>query len=148
MKKFDFPLQKVLEYNAHMQKKEKDILAVMHAEYNELENQVISLKQSYANYIQKYLKKSIQGINITLVSFMLKYIKEIENKIQKVFKKMAEKQLQIDKQTQKLIEVSKEKVTVEKLRDSKYDKYKAVERKSEELFIEEFIAYTDSAINI
>ncbi|HAN20857.1 MAG: flagellar export protein FliJ [Clostridiales bacterium GWF2_36_10] len=148
MKKFNFPLQKVLEYNIHMQKKEKDILAILRSEYIQLENQLENLKKTHELYIQKYLKSSREGINITAITFILRYIKDLEKQIKLLHKKMTDKQMQIDKQIERLIEISKEKVTVEKLKDSKLEKYKAAERKNEELFIDELISFSSSIINI
>lgn len=145
MKKFSFPLQKVLEYNTHIQKKEKDSLAFMRAEYFELENQMVLLIQKHELNKQKYLNGSVQGINAFTASSMLLYIKEIEKQIDHLRKIMTEKQNQIDLQTEKLIRVTQDKMTVEKLKENKLEKYKTVERKSEENSIEEFISYINSA---
>ncbi|HBR31045.1 MAG TPA: hypothetical protein DD733_03065 [Clostridiales bacterium] len=70
----------------------------------------------------------------------------IKKKMKNLKKTMEEKKLLIDKQIDKLVQVSKEKTTTEKLREGKYEQYRACERKSEEKFIEEFIAYINSAV--
>lgn len=144
MKKFVFPLQKVLEYNEHIQKREQDILAAMRAEYYKLEKMYLQLVEKYEYHKIKYLEDCEAGINISNVSFLLQYINEVEKQIKQLYRKMAEKQAQIDKQTEKLVQVSKDKVTVEKLKDSKFEKHKAAEHKSSEKFIEEFISYINS----
>lgn len=144
MKKFNFSLQKVLEYNTHIQKKEKDILSKMRAEYNDLEQQLHLIQVRYEYEKQNYISVCQKGTSIKNATLILNYIKDLQNQIRLQKKKMIEKQIQIDAQTEKLIEVSKDKTTVEKLRESKYQKYKFEERKSEERFIEEFIANTAS----
>lgn len=144
MKKFSFSLQKVLEYNTHIQKKEKDILSVMHAEYYQLEKQVEILISEYELLKIKYLRNCEKGMSISGASQMLIYISEIRKQVQQLKIKMAEKQQLIDKQTIRLVEVTKDKVTVEKLRESKLENYKASERKSDENFIEEFTSYINS----
>ncbi|HBR31044.1 MAG TPA: flagellar export protein FliJ, partial [Clostridiales bacterium] len=64
MKKFKFSLQKVLEYNTHIQRREKEILAVMRAEYNELEGQLAQLMSEYELNRMNYLNKCIKGTSI------------------------------------------------------------------------------------
>ena len=71
----------------------------------------------------------------------------MQNKIRLQKKKIIEKQSQIDTQAEKLIAISKDKATVEKLRENKCLKYRAEEQKSEERFIEEFIANTASYLS-
>lgn len=147
MKKFKFSLQKVLEYNTHIQRKEKEILAELRAEYYELERKLEKLIQEYELNKLNYLTKCAKGTSITSVATMLRYIEVIEKRIQELKKIMAEKKLLIDKQIEKLVQVSKDKVTAEKLRDSKLEAYKTAERKSEENSIEEFISFINSTAN-
>jgi flagellar FliJ protein len=144
MKKFHFPLQKVLEYNTHIQKKEKDLLAQMHAEYKELEAELYSLLQKYESNKMNYLESCEMGTSIINASMLLRYLSEIDNQIKLMRQKMQEAQELINIQTEKLVEVTKDKTKVEKLRESKYSKYQFAERKSEELFIEEFVSYINS----
>lgn len=145
MKKFKFSLQKVLEYNTHIQKREKDILSALKAEFNELERQLELLKEKLEFSRADFLTSSFRGIRASEAVSKQNYIKELDRLILLQNKKIKDKQVQIDRQTEKLIEISKEKVTVEKLRDAKYEKYKAAERKSDEHFIEEFVSFTQSA---
>lgn len=145
MKKFKFSLQKVLEYNTHIQKKEKEILAAMRAEYSELERQLAKLLQEKELNKLNYLNKCAKGTSIISIATMLRYIEEIEKKIIAKKKTMVEKQLLIEKQVEKLVQVSKDKMTTEKLKESKLAVYKAAERKSEEISIEEFVSYLNTA---
>jgi hypothetical protein len=47
VKKFQFPLQKVLEYDTHIQKNESDILAALMAEYERLEKKRDEMQAVY-----------------------------------------------------------------------------------------------------
>lgn len=144
MKKFKFSLQKVLEYNTHIQKREKELLAVMRAEYAELEKHRNRLNYEYELNKQYYFDQCAQGTSMTGVATILRYISEIEKKIFELEKIMEEKKLRIDDQIEKLTKASKETKTVEKLKDSKLRLYHAAERKSEETSVEEFVSHTGS----
>lgn len=144
MKKFHFPLQKVLEYNTHIQKKEKDTLARMHMEYKALEAQLYSLMQKYERNKINYLESCEMGTSIINASVLLRYLGELDNQIKLMRQKMQEAQELINIQTEKLVEVTKDKTKVEKLKENKYNKYLFLERKSNELFIEEFVSYINS----
>jgi flagellar biosynthesis chaperone FliJ len=60
--------------------------------------------------------------------------------------KINEKFLQIENQSKKLIAVTQDKMTVEKLRDKKYEDYKAELSRSEEKFIDDFLSNRSSLI--
>ncbi len=144
MKKFHFPLQKVLEYNTHIQKKEKDILARMHMEYKELEVQLYMLLQKYERNKINYLESCEMGTSIINATVLLRYLNELDEQIKLMRLKMQEAQELINIQTQKLVEVTKDKAKVEKLKENKFIKYQFLERKSDELFIEELVSYINS----
>lgn len=144
MKKFKFPLQKVLEYNTHLQRKEKDILARMHLEYKALEAQLYALMQKYEQNKINYLESCAAGTSIINVSVLLRYLSELDEQIKRMRQKLKEAQEQIDRQTEKLVEVTKDKTKVEKLRESKLSKYLFEAQKQEELFIEEFVSYLNA----
>lgn len=144
MKKFEFSLQKVLEYNTHLQKKEKDILARMHLEYKELEAQLYALMQKYEQNKINYLESCEMGTSIINASVLLRYLGELEEQIKLMRRKLKEAQEQINRQTEKLVEVTKDKTKVEKLRESKYSKYQFAVQKSDEQFIEEFVSYLNA----
>jgi flagellar export protein FliJ len=130
----------VLEYNTHIQKNEKDKLAVLNSEFMELETQKKQLIQEYKFQNDCYISSCSEGITVIEATIRLNYIGEIQNRIKLQEKKLEEKRLQIEKQTEKLVEVTKEKVKVEKLRENKLSQYKGSERKNDEKFIEEFIS--------
>lgn len=145
MKKFKFSLQKVLEFNTHIQKKEKDILAALRAEYDALTAEEKLLINEYENAKQEYAERAASGMKVIDTWTMLDYIKNIKDLIEAQRKKINDKKVQIDKQSAKLIAVTQDKMTVEKLRESKLNIYNFNVQKSEEKFIEEFISNRDSS---
>lgn len=144
MKKFKFSLQKVLEYRAHIENKEAESLAILYQELHEIEKQKKGLKRKSELYRMALLNDCREGVCIVTAVFMSNYIKELIEQIKLLNKRIAEKNTEVDKQTQKLIEATKSKKIIEKLRENKLDSYNSEERKSEEHFIEEFISYINS----
>ena len=116
----------------------------MHAEYKALEAQLYTLMQKYELNKINYLESCETGTSILNASVLLRYLSELEDQIKLMRQQMQKAQEQINIQTEKLVEVTKDKTKVEKLRESKYSKYQFAERKSEELFIEEFVSYINS----
>jgi Flagellar FliJ protein. len=146
VKKFKFSLDKVLEFNRHIQKKETDILAVLHAEYDELVAKKMSLINEYEHAKQEYYEHAASGIKVIDIVMILNHIEDIQKLIKDQNIKISEKNLQVEKQSVKLISVTQDKKTVEKLRDNKLEIYKSEQRKNDEKFIEEFLSNRNSLI--
>ncbi|MDF2684824.1 MAG: flagellar export protein FliJ [Clostridia bacterium] len=140
MKKFNFTLQRVLEYNIHMQKKEKDNLSEMQYEYKNLCNKMEHLLDKYNNYKKRQHDESIEGITVTDLIILNTYISGLQTQILLLKKEMITMELKIEQQIQTLLAVTKEKTTLEKLRNKHLNEYNIMERKHEELFIDEFVA--------
>ena len=145
MKKFQFPLQKILEYKIHVQKKEKDTLKAMQLEYNLLEEHMKELKKSYEQYKNEYLSKASKGMPVRELVMLCTYITEIQKKIKALQAEMEEAKEKIDRQIDVLLAVTREKTTIEKLKEQKLFEYREEERKKEEKFIDELVANSASA---
>lgn len=146
MKKFKFSLEKVLEYRGHIQKREKDILARLRAEYSALLAEERMLVRKYEDAKQEYTSLSAAGMKIIDAKIILCHIDNIKKLIEAQRVKINEKFLQIENQSKKLIAVTQDKMTVEKLRDKKYEDYKAELSRSEEKFIDDFLSNRSSLI--
>lgn len=140
MKKFKFSLEKVLEYRNHLQKKEMDALARLRAEYIRLLDEERKLVDKYENTKREYESLASVGLKIVDAAVILSHIEDLRKLIELQRAKISEKELQIEHQTKKLVAVTQEKMTVEKLREKKLEIYRGEEVKSEEKFIDDFIA--------
>lgn len=140
MKKFKFELQRVHEYTLHMQKREKDKLAELRHEYDELNNQMIELKHKYNTCKQKQIKECFDGISIMQLILSNTYLNQLAAKILLLKKEITEMEIKIEDQIQVLLAVTKEKTTLDKLKDKHLERYNSLERKQNELFIDEFVA--------
>lgn len=140
MKKFNFTLQKVFEYNTHLQKKEKDTLSEMQNEYDKLCKKMKSLKEKFNDYKNQQLEACIEGTCIINLIIFNTYLSGLQTQMLILKNDMLTAEAKIEKQIQILLSVTKEKTSLEKLREKHLVEYNSVERKHNELFIDEFVA--------
>lgn len=140
MKRFKFSLEKVLDYRRHIQDKEKDALARLRAELNQLLDEERELHLRYEAAKREYAENSAAGIKIIDAAVMLNNIEDIRRLIEIQKAKIIDKELQVDNQAKKLIVATQDKMTVEKLREKKLEIYRGEETKSEEKFIDDFLS--------
>jgi len=140
LKKFKFSLDKVLEYRNHLQRREKDILARLRTEYSLLLEEERQLLDLYEKAKRDYEMRSAAGLLVADAAIMLNHIDDIKKQIELQRVKIIEKEHEIEKQTKKVVAITQDKMTVEKLREKKFEIYTGEVVKSEEKFIEDFIA--------
>jgi flagellar export protein FliJ len=140
MKKFKFPLQKVLDYDTHMQNREMDKLSSMRNKCAELEKEKLYLVRQYEQTKSKYLKSCEEGISIKKAAALRLYMEEQKEQIEVLNARIEEQKRLIEQQLEILLEVTKDKMTIEKLKEGSLLQYNAVRSKHEEVLIDEFIA--------
>lgn len=145
MKKFNFSLQKVLEYNGHIQNRETIVLKNMQLNYKELCSDMDALLQRYESYKDEYSCKCTNGIIVNKVINLKLFISELQTQIKILSKKIEVAKSEIEKQIQKVVSVTREKTSIEKLKDKHYETFKSQERKEDEIFINEFIMNSTSS---
>jgi flagellar FliJ protein len=145
MKKFNFSLQKVLEYNGHIQNRETIVLKNMQLNYKELCSDMDALLQRYESYKDEYSCKCTNGIIVNKVINLKLFISELQTQIKILSKKIEFAKSEIEKQIQKVVSVTQEKTSIEKLKDKHYETFKSQERKEDEIFINEFIMNSTSS---
>ena len=140
MKKFQFPLQKVLEYDTHLQKSESDALSVLKAEYNRLEKKRSDMMEEYELAKKRYQVECENGQTASQCVAAGLYIKDQRQQISKINEQIREQMRKIEKQRERLVAVTQDKTMIEKLKERSQDSYRLSERKSEELYISELIS--------
>ncbi len=140
MKKFQFPLQKVLEYDTHMQKNEADALSLLLAEYARLEKKRDAMHKDYSVAKQQYQMDCEKGQSASRTAAAGMYIADQSQQLKRIGEQMREQMRRIDKQRERLLKVTKDKTMIEKLKERAKADYQADERKSDEMFIAEFVS--------
>lgn len=139
MKSFNFSMQKVLEYNEHIQNHEKNVLQEMKFKFDGLCFELEVLLKKYELYNNEFCFMCKIGVVINEVINLRNYIIEVRSQISILNNKIIAADVEINEQIQKVLNITKEKTSIEKLKDKYFETYKSLERKVEEVFINEFI---------
>ncbi len=140
MKRFQFPLQKVLEYDTHMQKSEADALNLLQAEYVRLDKKRDAMQADYDQAKRRYQMDCQSGQRASRAAVTGLYIADQRRQIEKITEQMREQIRRIDRQRERLVAVTQDKTMIEKLKGRARENYLTAERKSEELFIAELVS--------
>ena len=140
MKRFQFPLQKVLEYDTRVEKNESDILHALQAEYLRLTEKRDEMQAAYDRATEQYQRDCARGQTASRAVLTGAYINDQHQQILVVLQQMREQMARIDKQRERLIAATQDKTMLEKLKGKAWETYLAAERKSDELFIAELVS--------
>lgn len=144
MKKFNFPLDTVLNYKDQVLENLKTEHAQILAGIAQQEQRIEELMDKSRLAAVRYREDTLCGVTVNIMREYERYITFIQQRIvteQGILLKMKKKEEQ--KRTE-VIEAKKEKASIDKLKEKKMDQYNKDMLKSEELFIEEFVSNTMS----
>lgn len=147
MKKFTFGLDTVLDYKNQILSNLKLEHGKIIAELNQQESILEELKQKYLGYVNEFNEKKLSGITIIEARAFEMYIKQVDDQMKFQMQKIAQIRKLEEKKRQEVIEARKEAAAIEKLKEKKIEQYNKDVKKSEELFIEEFVSNSMSAAN-
>lgn len=147
MKRFQFPLQKVLEYDRHLQDIEAEALSVLMAEYRRMELKRDAMRADYLKAVTRYEADCRDGQPASRAAVTGLYIADQRLQIKKLAVKMNEQMSRIEKQREKLVAITQDKTMLEKLKERSLSNYNAAQRKSEELFIAELVTNRASYVD-
>ena len=146
MKKITIGLDTVLDYKnqvlSNLQMEHGKIIAEM----NHQENIMKDLKDRYEKLRIEFNDKKLFGMTIMEARTFQLYLSQIENQIKAQEKKLEEVKKREEKKRREVVESKTESAAIEKLREKKKTQYDAKVKKSEELFIEEFVSNSTSTI--
>lgn len=147
MKKFTFGLDTVLDYKNQVLSNLKLEHGKIIAELNQQEAVLENLKKQYFEYVDEFNSKKIAGMTVIQAKAFEMYINQIDDQIKFQNQKIAQIRKVEEKKRQEVIESRKESAAIEKLKEKKIEQYNKEVKKKEELFIEEFVSNSMSAMN-
>lgn len=140
MKKFQFSLQKLMDFRQQELDRQKNILSAFQAEKRQIE-------ESRELLVVKVTKQSEQldrvyrlGSTASDIAIRKRYIVTLQQEIHLREQQAIEKQREIEEQLSVVVEATKEVKTLEKLEEKQLEEYKNAANKENELFIEEFVS--------
>ncbi len=147
MKKFNFPLDTVLNYKDQVLDNLKSEHAQILAKVAQQENKINMMADQRNAACAKFKEETQTGISINAMREYEAYITHMGKKIlaeQGVLLTLKRKE---EQKRSQVVEARKEKASIEKLKEKKLTLYNKEAQRSEELFIEEFVSNTMSVRN-
>ncbi|MDR0924117.1 MAG: flagellar export protein FliJ [Hungatella sp.] len=144
MKKFNFPLNTVLNYKDQVLDNLKNEHAQIVDQVVRQEKKVDALSDRRKEACNRFQEEIGQGIAVSMMREYETYITFMQQKIlaeQGVLQRLKKKE---EQKREEVVEARKEVVSIEKLKEKKLLQYNKEVLRSEELFIEEFVSNTTS----
>ena len=140
MKKFQFTLQKLMDFRQQELDRQKNTLSALQAELQRIYQEKEELIRRVEESSQDLEIICRQGAQVFEVSVRKRYIVSLQQEIHAHDASAAMKQQQINKQLGVVVEATKDVRTLEKLEEKQLEDYKAAANKENEQFIEEFVS--------
>lgn len=147
MKKFKFGLDTVLDYKNQILSSLKMEHGKIIERLNKQEAAVESLKLKYGKCNSDFNEKKLSGMTIMEAKGFEIYLSQIEHQMKLENQKLAEIKKTEEKKRLEVVESRKESAAIEKLKEKKKEQYDKQVKKSDELFIEEFVSNAMATAN-
>lgn len=148
MKKFQFPLDTVLDYRRQVQDSLQVELGAVTAEVRRQEEVLSAARQRYSEINQEYREKKARGMRIAEVRGYETALEVQEAVIAGETAKLRKLQRQMEAKRRELVSAKQDASSVEKLREKKLRAYTKDLEKSQEQFIDDLVcARSGSARN-
>lgn len=139
MKKFQFTLEKLLDYKDQVLEKEKNDLAYLHAEKNSALEHKEELEQYMKEAQDDFNYRAQKGISPMEMFMFKEYHNTLRLSIEDTTREIEKLEASIEKQTGVVTEASKDVKSLEKLEEKQLEDYKFRLTKADEAFIEEYV---------
>lgn len=140
MKKFQFTLQKLMDFRQQELDRQKNTLSALQAELQRIYQEKEELMRRVEESSQDLEIICRQGAQAFEVSVRKRYIVSLQQEIHAHDASAAMKQQEINKQLGVVVEATKDVRTLEKLEEKQLEDYRAAANKENEQFIEEFVS--------
>lgn len=140
MKKFQFTLQKLMDFRQQELDRQKNTLSALQADLQRIyaeKEQLIKQVEEFSAELETVCRQGAQAFEI---SVRKRYIVTLQQEIHAKDASAARKQEEINKQLGVVVEATKDVRTLEKLKEKQLEDYKAAANKENEQFIEEFVS--------
>jgi flagellar FliJ protein len=141
MKKFEYSLQPILSFKKHTQKLEEENLAVVINKYEYHKKRLNELSKEVTRLIENNNKQTKTGMKARDIIQNNLYMNIIYKKIDEQKNIICELKKEIKFRREKLIEVNKEKKSLENLRGRRYLEYQYLQSIEQNLLIDEQICF-------
>ena len=140
MKKFQFTLQKLMDFRQQELDRQKNTLSVLQAELQRIYEEKDELSRKVEEFSAELEEVCRSGAQAYEISVRKRYIVSLQQEIHAREISAAQKQEEVNRQLGVVVEATKDVRTLEKLEEKQLEDYKAAAVKENEQFIEEFVS--------
>lgn len=140
MKKFQFSLQKLMDFREQELDRQKNTLSALRGELQKIEEAAEALRVRVTEESAELERKCAEGAQAHEISVRKRYIVTLQQEIHLKEAQAAQKRAEVEAQLSVVVEATKDVKTLEMLEEKQLEEYKALETKENEQFIEEFVS--------
>lgn len=140
MKKFQFTLQKLMDFREQELDRQKNTLSALRGELVKIEEATAELRRKVYAESAALERVCAEGAQAYEISMRKRYIVTLQQEIHQKEAQAIQKKAEIEAQLGVVVEATKDVKTLEKLEEKQLEEYKALETKENEQFIEEFVS--------
>lgn len=140
MKKFRFSLQTLKDYRQQELDRQKNALSALQSELRRINEETEELRRRVALESEQLNEISKRGAQAYDIALRKRYIVTLQAEIHFKEQQALQKQGEIDRQLNVVVEATKDVKTLEKLEEKQLEEYNQKAGKENEQFIEEFVS--------
>ena len=140
MKRFQFTLQKLMDFRQQELDRQKNTLSALQADLQRMHQEKEELIHRVEQSSEELDVVCRQGAQAYEISVRKRYIVSLQQEIHAHEFSISMKQEEVNKQLGVVVEATKDVRTLEKLEEKQLEEYKAAATKENEQFIEEFVS--------
>lgn len=139
MKKFQFTMRKILDLKNNILETEKNRLAQLKEAQRRIESEIEALEGAMRDISLEMLAAQSEGVTIAeLIAYNARRA-NIRMQLEELALRLADAVKSVDRQTQIVVEASREVSKFEKVEERQYELYREVEKKAESARVEELV---------
>lgn len=139
MKKFQFTMRKILDLKNNILETEKNRLAQLKEAQRRIESEIEALEGAMRDISLEMLAAQSEGVTIAeLIAYNARRA-NIRMQLEELALRLADAVKSVDRQTQIVVEASREVSKFEKVEERQYELYREVEKKAENARVEELV---------
>ena len=140
MKKFIFPLEKVLRFRTSLLDEEKNKLAELRRDVIETENRIEDCRRQMAESDLELKESAAKGTTIQRIQILNFQIDNARKMIEELEKQLKKQQLLVERQLGVVLEATKDVNGLERLKEKQREEYNEAIRKEDDLTISELVS--------
>lgn len=139
MKRFEFSLNKLMDYKQQILDREKNDLAHLRIQQQQMMDEKDQLKKTLKRSADEFRELSGKGITVMQITMFKGYHQSLRMQIKELEESIEKMEVKVQKQLGVVVEATKEVSSLEKLEEKQLEDYNFKVAKAEEQFISEYV---------